>query len=85
MLKVFHLDVVKVDLDVAHVAVGPILQSPPAAAARSPACTWVWRGRHSAGVGHEARVDHGAGAGTKRRGTRGGAGLHGKQGVRTLA
>ena len=56
MLQVFHIDVAKVDLGVAHVAVGLI-------------CTWVWRGCHGAGAGHEAHA-----APWCRRGTRSAAG-----------
>ena len=38
MLRVFYIDIAKVDLGVAHVAVGPI-------------CAWVWRGAPRCGRG----------------------------------
>jgi hypothetical protein len=61
MLQVFHLDVAKVDLSVVHVAVRPISSSHILQLLGPPACMWVWRRRHDAGVGNEARVGHGAG------------------------
>jgi hypothetical protein len=41
MLQLFDLDVVKIDLGVAHVAVGPICNS---CLLPLLACAWVWRG-----------------------------------------
>jgi hypothetical protein len=61
MSQVFHLDVVKVDLGVAHIAMEPICSSHLLQLLGLPACAWVWRGRHGAGAGHEARTGHGAG------------------------
>ena len=54
MLQVFHLDVVKVDLDVVHVTLGPICSGHLLQQLGPPA--WVWRGHHGAGAGHEARA-----------------------------
>ena len=45
ILQVFYLDVVKVDLGVAHVVVGPIYSSHLLKLLGLPACAWVWRGR----------------------------------------
>jgi hypothetical protein len=54
MLQVFHLNIAKVDLAVVYVTVGPIYSSHLLQLLGSPACAWVWRGRHGAGAGHEA-------------------------------
>jgi hypothetical protein len=51
MLQVFHLDITKVNLRVAHVTLRPIGSSRLLA---PPTCAWVWRGFHYAGTGHEA-------------------------------
>ena len=61
MLQVFHLYVVKVDLDPTYVVVGSIFSSHLLQQLDAPACEWLWRGCHAAGVGHEARAGHSAG------------------------
>jgi hypothetical protein len=61
MLQVLHLDITKVNLSVAHVAMGPICSNHFEQLLGSPACAWVWRERHDADAGHEARMGHGVG------------------------
>jgi hypothetical protein len=50
MLQVVYLDVAKIDLGVAHIVVGPICSNHLLQLLGPPACTWVWRGCHGAGL-----------------------------------
>jgi hypothetical protein len=84
-LCLFYQDVAKVDLGVAHIAVGPILQQPPAIIVE-PACMRVGveraprcrRGTRS-GMGHSAVRDMKWRGPRCGRGTRSGTGPHMKQ------
>jgi hypothetical protein len=57
-LQVFYQDVAKVDLGIAHIAVGLICSTDLLQLLGPPACTWVWRGRHGAGAGHGVGAGH---------------------------